>query len=144
MLFPALKGLFFLERRLKATMVWFIGLSCTGCSGTFRGGTQNRTESLGQQARMDPSYTGVSLSHVNVKSSDVSRTAGLRDPLGRAKEHHYVQEGASLPGTTRSPMCPGALQVPGPGCCFSPVLVILRTGSLRLNCQAEIAAGPLA
>lgn len=45
MLFTVLKGLFFLERRLKGTMVWFIRLSSTGPSGAFWGVTKNRAES---------------------------------------------------------------------------------------------------
>lgn len=57
MLFTALKGLFFLERRLKGTMVWFIGLSSAGRSGTFRGVTQNRAESQ-PQPRMGPVLRG--------------------------------------------------------------------------------------
>lgn len=44
MLFTALKGLFFLEQRLKATMVWFIRLSIAVHSGAFWGVTQSGAE----------------------------------------------------------------------------------------------------
>lgn len=53
MLFTALKGLFFLERCLKGTMVWFIRLSGTGPSGAFWGVTKNRAESQ-PRPRMGP------------------------------------------------------------------------------------------
>lgn len=51
MLFTAFRGLFFLEHSLKATRVWFMGLSSTGSLGALWGVTLNRAESQPQHLR---------------------------------------------------------------------------------------------
>jgi len=85
MLFTTLKGLFFLEQRLKGTMVWFLRVSSAGRSGAFRGGTQNRAESqpslgwvLRREAERDPFCAGASWPHVDAESWVTGQSCGAR------------------------------------------------------------------
>lgn len=145
MLFAALKGLFFLEQRFKATMVGLGRLSSTGHPGAFCGATQNRTESQPQpwagpalRGREGPVWCWgdlASLGRGELWHGAKQRGSGilqgmLRSIISWPKRELPLQE------PLKAPCAPEISEMPFPvrSClsrCLSLTLIIWGTESLR-------------